>query len=119
MKSLMKEEMNPTFTEVSYWLFHKPEAASQDRFEILVRNPEVLLAKADGILRHKPPYFADRTTDFEEHAISLPHYATGLRQTALEKNLLECIHLFTHMKNTCHSCHQTYLFGEDTPIRRR
>ena len=70
------------------------------------------------MLKLDPPLHADRKEDYVELAVTLRHYANGLRESGLENNMDQAVLWFWHVKNTCATCHQVYRFGEEQPLRR-
>jgi hypothetical protein len=114
----MKTKVNKACTAISYQLFHNRQAPDAERFASLIKSATALEASAEDILQFKPPYYADLLQDYEECAITLRHYACGLKESAAEKNMNQAVMWFWHVKNVCATCHQVYRFGEETPLRR-
>lgn len=117
LAQVMKKKVNSASTEISFQLFHNRNAPEGERFERVIERAKDLAATAEEMLKHKPPYYADRMDDYVELAVTLRHYANGLRESGVEKNMDQAVLWFWHVKNACATCHQVYRFGEDKPLR--
>lgn len=113
----MKDEVNRTSTQISYQIFHNRQASNDERFRLMIEASTALQSFAERILKYKPPLHSERTQDYEEFAVTLRHYASGLRESAIERNMDQAVMWFWHVKNTCATCHQIYRFGEESPMR--
>jgi len=110
--------VNQATSEIAYQIFHNRQAAPAERFERMIQKSKELSQAAERMLEFTPPLHPDRTEDYVELAVTLRHYASGLRESAVEGNLDQAVLWFWHVKNTCMTCHEVYRFGEQEPLRK-
>jgi hypothetical protein len=114
----MERQVNAAATDMAFQIFHNRQAPEPDRFERIRQRAQELSESAERMLGYEPPLHPDRPEDYVELAVTLRHYASGLREAAVERNMDQAVLWFWHVKNTCAGCHQIYRFGEEQPLRR-
>jgi hypothetical protein len=116
LERIMKTQVAPAMKELIGWIEGHPEADAGERYRRIQENAELLSRRASEIPEFEPRLHADRRHNYDNLAFLLRASATGLSQSAAEKDPEAARMWLAHLKNTCVDCHRIYRTGETIPL---